>query len=684
MNDLWTFISKDTRARRITLVVVLLALENLWFLSGHYRGTLRFPYDFAVTYHSVPFYWQGVARAGEFPHWIPYQAYGYPMSLNLQSGLFYPPLWFFPASGVTYSLHAAAILESLHFLVGGLGAFAFARARRMSFTTALIAAFAYQAFGGFFCNAQHVDIARGYAILPWLLAALTLEDDGSIGWSRAWWVVPAVFFLMTGVYPGQAFPCLAFSFGYLAVQIAEARINRRAVAAAVRAAAVRAFAIVFGLALTAVSLLPIALQRGEIDRVEDTSKLTRLYAGLNHFLTTLFPYHTPQIEGDLSMRSFFITIPVLFGVFLLRRQSLRQHCSLLFVSLAAVAMVASSTIFELVARFVPMLGVSRFPIADYRALVALPVLLLGAHAIGELFERRIASRSLILSIALFVLLVVMGGHRLHWFAFNWRFVFVIAAVIGLALATLVRRIPSWLLVTSVIPLMLFDSNRMHFADTQMWRQPLEHKPYKRYAKELVAAIRTKNVERPARVPATFQGQAQRGFPVLDGYLRGVYNNDDYSASEHLRAVVALRASPELSAYLMRASEPKVVAASTPDAMAALAATTIGSATTRRYAAEKVRYQVSTPVDGVLIENEPSFPGWHAYLDCAHAKELSPLPAYWPLRAWRLPQGEHKVCLRYSTPGFRAALAISLACLALWIAAGAWLLWRRRVTRLATR
>jgi uncharacterized membrane protein YfhO len=439
---------------------------------------------------------------------------------------------------------------------------------------------------------------------------------------------------------------------------------------------VRASAIVFGLALTAVSLLPIALQRGEIERVEEASKLTRLYADLNHFLTTLFPYHTPQLQGDLSMRSFFITIPVLFGVFLLRRQSLRQHCSLLFVSLAAVAMIASSTIFEGVARLVPMLGVSRFPIADYRALVALPVLLLGAHALGELFERRISSRSIIASIALFILFVVIGGHRLHWFAFNWRFVFVIAAVIALALAALVRRIPSRLLVTCVIPLMLFDGNRMHFADTQMWRQPLEHKPYKRYAKELIAAIRTKNVERPARITATFQGQAQRGFPVLDGYLRGVYNNDDYSASEHLRAVVALRASPELSAYLMRASEPKVVAADTPDAMAALSAPTIGSATTHHYAAEKIRYLVSTPVDGVLIENEPSFPGWHAYLDCAHANELSALPAYWPLRAWRLPQGEHKVCLRYSTPGFGAALAITLACLALWIAAGAWLIWRR--------
>lgn len=677
MSGLWTFLRKDTRTRRLTILVTLLVLENIWFFSSHYRGTVTFSYDFSVSYHSVPFYWQGAVRAGEFPEWIPYQAFGYPISLNLQSGLFYPPLWIFPATGMTYSVYAAAIVQCLHILAGAFGMFAFARARRMSFAAALIAAVAYQAFGGFFCNAQHVDIVRGYALTPWLLAALTLEDDRSVRWSRSWWVVPIVYLMMTGVYPGQAVACLAFGFGYLAVQIVEARITVRHVATVARAAASRACAIVLGLGLSAISLLPAWIQRDEISRIETATHLTRLHAKLDHIFTTLFYYNYPKLAGDLSMRSLFITVPILFGVFLLRRQTLRQHCSLVLVSLAAAAMMGVATIFELVTRVVPMLGMSRFPIADYRALVAAPLVVLGAHGLVELFERRIRRRSLIVALVLFASFVVLGGYRLHWFGFDTRFVIVLVAVMVLALATLVRAIPAWLLVACVVPLTLYDGHRMHSRVTRMWREAPEYKPYKRFGRELVKAIRADNVERPARGIPRFQHAEDRGFPVLDGYLRGLYTADDYAGSEHLRATIALRASPELTDYLMRASEPRVVAVEVPDAVTATRAASVGSAATVHYAAERVEYRASTQVDGILVENEPSFRGWRGYLDCDSAKEQSPLPAYWPLRAWRLPKGVHSFCARYSTPGLEIAVAITLSCLALWIAAGGWLIWRRR-------
>ena len=62
MNQLWAFIRKDTRARRIALVVVVLVIGNLWFFGDHYREKVSFSYDFKVTYHSVPFYWQGVVK----------------------------------------------------------------------------------------------------------------------------------------------------------------------------------------------------------------------------------------------------------------------------------------------------------------------------------------------------------------------------------------------------------------------------------------------------------------------------------------------------------------------------------------------------------------------------------------------------------------------------------------------
>lgn len=680
MNRLWSFARRDTRARRVVLLLSLLVVENIWFFGGHYAGTVTFPYDFSATYHAVPFYWQGAVGSGEFPHWVAHQAFGYPLALNLQSGLFYPPLWLFPIAGIAYSTRVAAILQCLHILAGGLGAFVFARTRRISFAAALIAGFAFQAFGGFFCNAQHLDIVRGYALTPWLFAALTL-DGQNVGWRRTWLLVLVVYLFMTGVYPGQAIACLAFGFGYLALQLAEARINRLHVSSMARAALWRVGAIVFGLGMSALSVLPGWLQRDEVSRVDEVGQLALTTANVDSIFTTLFRYDYARLSGDLSMRSLFITVPVLFGVFLLQRRSLREHCSLALMALVAGVMISGGVVFSAITRLIPMLGYSRFPIADYRALVALPLVLLGAHGLHTLFENRDRRVTLAAAIALFGGFIVLGGYRQHWFSFDARFVCIFLTAVGLAIATVVRRVPSWLLVACVFPLCLFDANRMHTAVTDPWRGAPEHLPFKRFARELRSAVGQDVVARPARARARYQLESQA--PDLEGYLQGRYTADDYAASEHLRTIIAIRSSPDLTTYLTQASAPRLVPLATANATAALRSPETGPVAAVHYWREHIEYRTSASAESILIENEPQFRGWTGFLDCNPDREQSPIQTFWPLRAWRVPAGDHRFCVRFSTPGFGLAVTISGICFLLWIAGGGWLVWKRRGSRSGT-
>ena len=103
---------------------------------------------------------------GSLAEWMPFQSMGYPFRLHLQSGLWYPPLWVFPLLKIPYTLPAAVALQALHVLVGALGMYALLRTALRTRREALLGAFVFQLFGGFYSNAEHVDIVRAFAFTP--------------------------------------------------------------------------------------------------------------------------------------------------------------------------------------------------------------------------------------------------------------------------------------------------------------------------------------------------------------------------------------------------------------------------------------------------------------------------------------------------------------------------------------
>ena len=156
-------------------ILLPLVIQNLIIYRGHYFGNVGFPWDFSMSYYAMVAFWTAAVGQGVFPQWIPFQQMGYPFALQLQSGMNYLPLWIFPATTIPYTLRAATVFQCVHVLAGSIGMFMLARQVQTSRKLALVAAFAFQFFGGFYSNAEHVDIVRAYATSPWLLYAFSLE-----------------------------------------------------------------------------------------------------------------------------------------------------------------------------------------------------------------------------------------------------------------------------------------------------------------------------------------------------------------------------------------------------------------------------------------------------------------------------------------------------------------------------
>jgi len=587
---------------------------------------------------------------------------------------------------IVYSIRAAADFQCLHVLAGALGVAWLARVRGLSWMAAALAGGAYHLFGGFFCNAEHVDIVRGYALLPFLLAGSTLAD--SKPWSkppaRLWSIPFSVVCLATGVYPGQVPPILAITCLYLGVQVLDGERHRWLERA--RQAGFHLVMLLLGLVIALPSIGPSLLLKTEIDRAQAPISANGL--GVNHIFTTVFGYQSPLLTTDISMSSFFVTVPVLLGLFFVPWSALRRHRALVAVFLAAAVMIPAGFVYMLVVRLVPSFGYSRFPIADYRALLAIPIILLGVLGLERLVrcEIRLSWIEAARGTALLGFLIV-GAQRFKWRALPSSQIrdiaIVIAAIVVVVLLAWVRRLPRAVLTLALALVVFFDGSRMHNLVTLTWKGPPSNDSFSEAKRDVQRSAQTRLSARPSR--------AQTGWafghhypPNLNGYLHGQWVADDYAVSDHLRVIDFARNEPQIAKYFYSASHPKVIdpahmlspaqVATSPDAQ------TRGRATPAGFEAEKVVYDVTALGESILVENEPAFAGWRGVAHCEdpgrHA-EAALVPELWPLRAWRIPAGQYRFCATFRLPGLRLCLLISGFALLAWLGGGILFWWRSR-------
>lgn len=356
---------------------MLIALEVIVF-RGYFTGAQIPPFDFLGSYNTDAYVWWTAGGFFDPIDWVPSSWAGYPAAMVLQNSAWYLPVGIASAFG-PYTLHSAAILAALHVGFGSIGTYLLVRSFKMRFLVACFAAAAGFFAVGYFSNAEHVDITRGYALIPWALLVLSARWP----WSKFWAVPVATLILwqtITGIYPG-----MLVSLAYIAVPwVVVSQLDHRPRVRAYLMPAAIAF--VASVLLSAPRLLPYALlQGGMASRLPETSIWTPSMIG-----TTLFGYDV-NLANDVSMRSFFVPATVIVLAFFARWRDPITRAGL---AIWIPAVLLGMPFFPWFTREQewPGLGLSRFTMSDFKPFIVLGLVLLACSGLAGLLSLAGTSR----------------------------------------------------------------------------------------------------------------------------------------------------------------------------------------------------------------------------------------------------------------------------------------------------
>jgi len=702
-----------TALPEVTLVVGVLVLLECLVFWGYFKGYAGPQFDFLGTYNTEAYSWWHDGGFFAPPEWVPYTWGGYPSAVSLQNASWYLPVGI-PASLVEYDLHIASMLQALHVAAGALGVYVLARAWRLGRLTALLGLVAGFFAPGFFANAQHVDIVRGYAWAPWLLLLL------SPAWPwRRWWAVPAATFLLwqalVGIYPGILVALVYLGIVWVAAfQVIERpRLREYLLPLACSGA-------LAGL-LAALKFVPaIALRgAGSPSGAEDSA------FDLGILGTIFFPYDGDNLPTDMSMRSFFIPATCLALLALVPWRSRRVWVVTLTGAVAAAMSLPIWPWFDLVGQL-PGMNLSRFRASDFRPFLLLAVVLLaliglsatlraaGAHrATGQpplplALRRRGVLVYLIILLGLAAALgITQGFDQVRWSA-PWTILLCaalgVAMLAGLGSSRWKVAPPDARLVTlALVALTITSGVSWAYSTTRPWlaaRIAVEEATWGERVEALIdersdpqeyedQAFRTA-VQRPERTPldldpvpvVEFQKQwnsayytgvaAVGGYTNLKGneaFDRAMQAFQDESTAED---ALAFYAAPGVAMATEGTEGTEIPDAA--DVERCVATHDCGDGETvvpREYEPGRFVYEISGP-EAVLQLNESYYPGWTAQVcpvsggDACEDVSI----AYGPMGniAAEVPAGAWILSLAYSTP--RLGLAWQL----FWIGVGAIVLW----------
>jgi hypothetical protein len=649
----------------------LLGVENFAVFARHYFGSYGFPWDFSGGYYATVAFWTSAVTHRLFPDWMPFQSMGYPFPINLQNGLWYPPFWLFPALGIPYTLKAAIVLQCLHVLLGAVGAFFFLRHLLRSNRLATIGAFAYQLFGGFYSNAQHPDIVRAFAFLPWLFLAFSAPRASEPAVPRRLLLAPLFLFLLaTGGYPGNLIATLFLLAVAVTAQVLELwrRPDRLR---ALRWAAGCGGAVGLGLGMAWVHLAPAWIFRGEIVRFYGRDPHDTAWLGIPHLPTLFLNNRWLDHQTDPSMSSLYVGIVVLSAVALATLREIRRLWPWVLTLAAAAAMLPAfhSPIYRAIGRAIPLLAVSRFPSSDYRGVVALLLIVLAMGALRGVRRSGFTNPRLLFRWGLLGAFVAWSLQRAYRGSHNRAGVLAAIACFGIALASIwlwkqpLRR--RGVIATAILlGAIALDAGRV-LPRMRTWNNPdflaeyRGHYPVSLRARpdgSVVDPIATHGIAgpRPARKPYGMDTYRS------SGYLLGDFDLAD-SGNLVLRARQIVEQDAALASYMREPWRPILV---DPGAAAAFAPdvpgpTRAGEVRQTSYAVDYIDYEVDLPAPTLVVENEIFFPGWTAEISSVPEAPIVATPIAGALRSWRLPAGRYTMQARFAFPGRKRSLAVSM-------------------------
>jgi hypothetical protein len=649
-----------------TLAVVLLALLTAWVFRQQLFDGWSFPWDFLGSYSTTPAFVAATIGRGHPLAWSPFVASGFPVDVDPQAGVYYPVWWLLGALRVPLTLGALTDVQVVHVLLGAIGVMLLARARRLAWIWATVAGVAYVFFGGFYGQAEHADIFRGFAYLPWLLWALT-PPDGGRRWTRLVALPPLAWLIASGAYPAQT---ISFGFTGLAYLIVALRVDAPGAWRRYRFALT--LAVVSSAAVCLAVVLPYlrAEAAGELVRNRSSAAYRAMFAispldlfglYLNNFAWTL--------EGTIT--TWAIGTPILMGLACVRRATLTRQAPLAVCGALALLLGMAPKI-GFVGRAMTSLGLlfsSRFPASDYKSVVAVALIVISADAWSRVSRH---GRRPVVAVGLAVC-VLAGGVLLvaHTYAQPTRLLWLVLAVIAASGALALARPSSRVLACSLVVLVVIDGVReindyLLQGVASPWHAPAFALAYfderDRYVRELPGLLAQAPATRPARVPAAEPPEANAA-----GWVAAGYHVTDYAAIRE-RALLEAETNPgwlrQLLAPWHAFTFPctKVGCSTGAVHLPPLATWHVGSGVhTISYGANDIVYSVRLSQPVLMVENELAIAGWHANTNRVHGVKDGT-----PLRAWRLSSGDYKFVASFQEPGRPLQLLAATLALAAWL------------------
>jgi len=639
--------------------LALLTLQNLLYFWRHYFAGWSIPWDFLASYHAAPQFWIEAARLGVPAGWVPFQGMGYPLYMNLQSGLHYPPFWLFVAADQPYTVEAAVVMQGLHVLFGAIGAGLCARLMGLRWLSALLAAVLYQGFGGFYSNASHPDIVRAYAVLPWLCAPFLAQWRTSRLLTASTALVPLwVYALWTGGYPGgvvaQLFVVGMVLLVRLAGSVGKAEARRHGLPLA--------WALLTGVLLAGLSLVPATLDRLEIARATGIAGLHHEYLGWKGLLAPVLRVDNNFFDHDVTMRSWSIAMPALALLFMrpfLGR--LREAAIPALVGLLALGM-ACGILHRPLAWLLPPLGYSRFVLADYKALLALMAVLLAVQSFQLLVEgTRPVQRLRYSWLALLTAYLAVAAYTVYGGAWASGRDLAMLASAGVATALLLAvvqrqvRAPSWALA-GLIALCAMDWARVHW-DAGYFQSPdakasLEKQmgSLDRARGSLVARLAQPPACRPARIHVA---ATDIGAVPWRGYYTGDYLSQDYAGAANLARPRKIVFDKDLYRFALQPWTALVLTGKPDAPPQQVVAGPMAPVQCLHYGTTQLEYQVTLSQPTTVVENELYWPGWTAQVP---GRRIAALDAN-GFRAWALPAGQYRMTADFRPPWRREGMLV---------------------------
>lgn len=701
-------ISRSTQRGWRAALPAVLGFVVLWIVNfetfrKHYQGKTTFPWDFLGGYHAQAFGWYDMGSLVSPPSWLPWTDMGFPAFLAIQSGGWYLPLALLHALGIVYSVHAATMVQVFHVLLGAMGAFMLARRLGACLLVALIAGLAYHFQAAFFSNQQHVDIVRASAWFPWLLFVLHPQTYAR-GWLGSLLSAFVLSQLLISGYPGAivAFAYASAIWVLMFMGAEEGRHDRQ------RYGLLVTTSVAGGILMAMPKWMPFLLN-GSADITLDAFAVSPVDPAT--LLTMLLPHSSPALLGDPTMRSLWLPLVALWGIVFapLRDRVVQTGISLLVLGLVFCYLVPRAPLF---AQWLPGISLSRFPLADWRPVIALGILIPALAGWQEFFTRQWSTGQVsVRTIIALALCLAVAIYAIHFgfeassltLALGFTAAIAVITVVGHAY-WVVRANVTWPQTSALLLLTLATALHGYWyqraqPDTwrPTWNKAAEIQSFGGRFKDFMKARHSETtiIRRPARMligndPESVLRQHNSSHYNQCYYMHTycVFGYDNLKMSAPHRILLAAVSAPGGESLLRFIARPQQLLMleegqggdEVPDLSASKEdAPAVGdvdgaSVDFIDYGPGYTTYRISAPRRLRVVENEIGWHGWQMSRCDDRGTCTAPMPVAMTsqgLRTWKVPAGNWKLILRFVGPSNVPGYICLFAGILLTLAAGGW-------------